>query len=107
PQRQVMSDSKSFQLPWQGLVALAAAVAGAVWYFAPLDTSRPTERSGQAMGTNQIQDVDARLWQDPLLAAQLHIASIEKGQKQCRHEEFHQLGALTQGMGTRDFWVLP
>jgi len=83
PEGKRMSEPKTIQLPWQGLLAVAAAIVGVVWYLAPLDTSRPTERFGQAVGTNEVQDVDARLWQDPLLAAHLHIALDEKGQKKC------------------------
>ena len=102
-----MGEPKTFQLPWQGLLALTAALAGAVWYFTPLDTSRPKERIPQMLTNHEVQDVDARLWQDPLLAVSLHLGSSEKDKIRCEHKDFHTLEALTKGMAQNDFWVLP
>src|SRR5690242_18557625 len=71
-----MSQPNSVQLPWQGMLALLAVIVGAVWYLAPLDTSRPQERTGVSLRLNREQDVDARLWQDPLVPAFAHEEQI-------------------------------
>src|SRR6266576_4146044 len=72
-----MSAPKNIQLPWQGFAALAAAIAGAVLYFAPLDTSRPTDREGVPLPAEGEEDVDARLWQDPLAPVLGHEAQVQ------------------------------
>jgi hypothetical protein len=76
-----MSEPRTIQLPWQGLLALGATLVGVVWYLAPLDTSRPIEREGVSLKLQREQDVDARLWQDPLATAFAHdeqIRAIDK-----------------------------
>lgn len=80
-----VSDSKTIQLPWQGMFALGATLIGVVWYFAPLNTSRPSERSGVSLTLTTEQDVDARLWQDPLATAYAHdqqVRSIDAAKDQ-------------------------
>lgn len=72
-----MSAPKNIPLPWQGFAALAAAIAGAVLYFAPLDTSRPTDREGVPLPAEGDEDVNARLWQDPLAPVLGHEAQVQ------------------------------
>jgi hypothetical protein len=112
-----MSEPKTVQLPWPGLLAVAAAIAGVVWYLAPLDTSRPTERGGVSIKLNREQDVDARLWQDPLATALAHeeqVRGIDKTKDPVsarREESFHSARALCSWIAkvreSYDLLVLP
>src|SRR4029077_1107742 len=59
--------SPAENLPWVPLAtAVAGVLAGSWLLFQPLTSSRPTVASPQGKKGKSIQDVDARLWQDPL-----------------------------------------
>jgi hypothetical protein len=65
------ADKPKFDIPWGTLLPLAAALAGIIAQVRPVISERPTanlgEKTIEAIGD---QDVDARLWQDPLAVAQ-------------------------------------
>src|SRR5258706_3931103 len=62
------SDPSSF--PYGSLLAIIVLVAGVVVHQLPLESKRPGGPGTKRLVTENIQDVDARLWQDPLAAAQ-------------------------------------
>lgn len=99
-----MSEPKTFPIPWQGLIAFGAVVAGTIWYFAPLDTSRPRERTGFSLKLNRNQDVDARLWQDPLPPAFAHeqlIRAIDPEKDRvtsAKEKSIHSVDALREAI---------
>ncbi|HEY2143940.1 MAG TPA: hypothetical protein VGH06_06265, partial [Candidatus Udaeobacter sp.] len=57
---------KTIDLPWPAIAAALVALGGVFVYLNPLQTSRPAERTGLHVNLNHLQNVDARLWQDPL-----------------------------------------
>lgn len=59
-----------FEIPWATLLPLIAALAGVIAQFRPLVSARPSIPNTRPLGVVAQQDVDARLWQDPLAAAQ-------------------------------------
>ena len=64
-------DKPKLDIPWGTLLPLAAALAGIIAQVRPVTSERPTanlvEKTSEAIGA---QDVDARLWQDPLAVVQ-------------------------------------
>lgn len=60
------NNSGNFQIPWPTLVAAISALGGLVWYLGPLNSDRPTGSVGTSIKPPGYQEVDARLWQDPL-----------------------------------------
>ena len=101
-------DNKSVPIPWQGMLTLVAAL-GVYLYYKPLDTSRPIEKSSYSAGSVAQQDVEARLWQDPLLAAYSH-ANADMGkspQGKCKNPQLHNAGALIDEIGKEKLWILP
>jgi len=69
-----MAESKhspAENLPWMPLATVAASLLAGGWlFFQPLTSSRPNMVEGVAEAQMSIQDVDARLWQDPLEASE-------------------------------------
>ncbi len=69
-----MSESSkgvSFSLPSTGMFALALAVLGLIWSGPnPLIAERPGSNTTSEAHKSRIQNIDARLWQDPLGAIQ-------------------------------------
>jgi hypothetical protein len=62
-----MADQKSESIiPWPAVVALVAMIGGAYWYLDPLTSSRPRVDPRQSSQSLNAQDVDSRLWQDPV-----------------------------------------
>jgi hypothetical protein len=72
---------KTLDLPWTTIIAAAAAIGGVYFYLNPLETSRPPERTGFSVPHEQQQDVDARLWQDPLRATLAHEEKVRQLKK--------------------------
>jgi ABC-type multidrug transport system fused ATPase/permease subunit len=70
-------DKPKFDIPWATLLPIVAVLAGIIVQFRPLVSERPAasgEKAGEAIAE---QDVDARLWQDPLSVAQKKKAEID------------------------------
>src|SRR6266498_5958871 len=63
-------DKRKFDLPWGTLLPLLAVLAGVVAQYKPLVSERPSVPSEKAAPVIAEQDVDARLWQDPIGVAQ-------------------------------------
>ena len=65
------ADKPKFEIPWGTLLPLAAALAGIIAQVRPVISERPTANLGEkTIEAIADQDVDARLWQDPLAVAQ-------------------------------------
>src|SRR5262245_32262189 len=86
------------ELPWGTLLPVAAVLAGIVVQYKPLVSERPSvpvERTAQIIAA---QDVDARLWQDPIGVAQKQKTMlderIEKGVAKKGVAESHSIAAL-------------
>ncbi len=64
-------DSKGgFNLPWMNLAAIFAVIAGGITALVePIVSSRPALKPNRSQRTFASQNVNARLWQDPLRAA--------------------------------------
>jgi hypothetical protein len=77
------NDKRKFELPWATLLPVAAVLAGIVVQYKPLVSERPSVPVEKTAPVIAAQDVDARLWQDPIGVAQkqktLLDEKIEKG----------------------------
>jgi hypothetical protein len=104
---------KTIDLPWPAIAATLVALGGVFVYLNPLETSRPKERTGLHINFNHPQDVDARLWQDPLRTTAEHEAK-EQEQKHAATDvslggSLHSVDTMRQrlsSMASSDYWVL-
>src|SRR5215469_12194110 len=91
-------DKQKFDIPWATLLPVIAALAGIVAQFRPLVSERPPIPGEKAIETVAEQDVDARLWQDPLLVAQRKKAELDaealKTQVPLGRTQVHEIDAL-------------
>ena len=73
-----MSDEAKpkFDVPWGTLLPLLAALAGVVAQFKPLVSNRPPAPAEKPVPVIARQDVDARLWQDPIAVAQKQKSTL-------------------------------
>jgi hypothetical protein len=102
---------KSIDLPWPAIMAALAAVGGVFLYLNPLETSRPTERTGFQLNLDRPQDVDARLWQDPLRTATEHETQVFSRRKDApeqfdQESQRHSVGHFWSGPEPDKWWVL-
>src|SRR4029450_7318092 len=95
-----MTDKPKFDLPWGTLLPLLAVLAGVIAAYKPLVSERPSVPSEKTARVIAEQDVDARLWQDPIGVAQKQKALLESEKEQDVAKkgiaELHQLPALAQ-----------
>lgn len=70
------NDKPKFDLPWATLLPLVAVLAGIIAQYKPLVSSRPPVPSEKSVPVIAEQDVDARLWQDPIAVAQKQNSSL-------------------------------
>jgi hypothetical protein len=70
-------EKRKLEIPWATLLPIVAALAGVIAQYKPLVSARPPAPS--AITDEQIadQDVDARLWQDPLGVVQKAKAALD------------------------------
>jgi hypothetical protein len=66
-----------FDLPWGTLLPVLAVLAGVIAQFKPLVSTRPPVPSEKTIPVTANQDVDARLWQDPIAVAQKQEALLD------------------------------
>ncbi len=71
------NDKPKFDLPWATLLPLIAVFAGIVAQYKPLVSSRPAVPAEKAVEIVTEQDVDARLWQDPIAVAEKQKALLD------------------------------
>jgi hypothetical protein len=104
---------KSIDLPWPAIAAALVALGGVFVYLNPLQTSRPAERTGLHLRFDYLQNVDARLWQDPLRTTAEHETQVQ-GQKDAGTDisvenSLHEVGTLRQTLSllsASEYWVL-
>ena len=93
------NDKRKFELPWGTLLPVAAVLAGIVVQYKPLVSERPSVPVEKTAPIIAAQDVDARLWQDPIGVAQkqktLLDEKIEKGIAKKGAAESHSIAALS------------
>ena len=92
------NDKQKFDIPWATLLPIIAAVAGIIVQFRPLVSERPAAPGEKAVEVVAEQDVDARLWQDPLVVAQRKKAELDaealKTQVPVGRTQVHDIDAL-------------
>ena len=93
------NNKPKFDLPWGTLLPLLAVLAGVIATYKPLVSERPSVPTEKTAPVIAAQDVDARLWQDPIGIAQTRKAlldeQIEKGVAKKGSAESHDISALT------------
>ena len=100
------NDKRKFELPWTTLLPVLAALAGIVAQYKPLVSTRPPVPSEKPMPVTAEQDVDARLWQDPIAVAQKQEALLEAEIKANRipkedHSARHDIDTLANLLSDR------
>src|SRR6478672_6043756 len=92
------NDKPKFDLPWGTLLPLLAVLAGVVAQYKPLVSERPSVPSEKTAPVIAEQDVDARLWQDPIGVAQKQKALLDTTKTQDAAKkttaELHDISAL-------------
>jgi hypothetical protein len=68
---------RKLEIPWTTLLPMIAVLAGIVAQYKPLVSVRPAIPSEKSVGVAADQDVDARLWQDPLSVVQKERAALD------------------------------
>ena len=87
--------TKKFDLPWGTLLPVLAALGGVISQFKPLVSTRPPVPSEKAVAVTAEQDVDARLWQDPIAVAQKQLeAEMKAGRGSEPNSARHDISTL-------------
>src|SRR5438876_10530343 len=99
------NNKPKFDIPWGTLLPLIAVLAGVIAQYKPLVSERPPVPTEKTAPVIAAQDVDARLWQDPIGVAQTQKAllddQIEKGVAKKGSTESHDICALTDLLSQR------
>jgi len=95
-----MSDKQpsSFNINWPSLAVLVTMLGGLYWWTYPLVSSRPDEPPLAAPSLIGEQQIEARLWQDPMAAVQAYLEARKKS---------GDLGAAGGGGSNKEQSVLP
>ena len=91
------NNKPKFDLPWGTLLPLLAVLAGVIATYKPLVSERPSVPSEKPAPVIAEQDVDARLWQDPIGVAQKQKALLEQqpgGPAKEASANLHNISAL-------------
>jgi hypothetical protein len=101
------NDKPKLDIPWGTLLPLIAALAGIVVQYTPLESERPVAAGEKPVEVVAEQDVDARLWQDPLAVAR-KAEEAHKGQTEMRgslrelhYAEHHSIASLAKTIRDR------
>ena len=101
---------KSIDLPWPAIAGALVALGGVFLYLNPLQTSRPAERTGLPITFNHLQNVDARLWQDPLRTTAEHETQVQRqkdaGTDVSVENSLHEVETLRKQLSSSSYWVL-
>ncbi len=97
-----MAEKESSALPASGLAVMVALLFGYVAvHEGTLERYRPAKGEKNSDQVIDLQDADARLWQDPFTAVQRHHDELQKvlerdasEKRSAHHLERHQFGAL-------------
>src|SRR6476659_2224759 len=89
------NDKRKFDLPWGTILPVLAVLAGLVAHFKPLVSTRPSIGSENSVPVTAAQDVDARLWQDPIAVVQKQGLEVDKNSSR------HSIDALSQLLSER------
>src|SRR5438552_807730 len=92
------NDKRKIDIPWGTLLPLMAVLAGVLVQYKPLVSERPSVPNEKTAPVIAEQDVDARLWQDPIGVAQKQKAlldeQLDKGVATKGSAESHDSSAL-------------
>jgi hypothetical protein len=92
------NDKRKLDIPWATLLPLAAVLAGVIATHKPLVSERPAAPNEKSIYVIAEQDVETRLWQDPISAAQKQKAVLderfEKGLLKGDSSKSHDISAL-------------
>src|SRR6266404_1226325 len=94
-------DKRKFEaIPWATILPILAALAGLVAQYKPLVSTRPTVASEKPVPAIAKQDIDARLWQDPIGVAQKQKSVVDAqlgaGATKNSTAESHDIHALVE-----------
>ena len=99
------NDKPKFDIPWGTLLPLLAVLAGVVAQYKPLVSERPSVPTEKTAPVIAAQDVDARLWQDPIGVTEKQKSLLdeqnEKGVVKQGSAESHDICALTHLLSQR------
>ncbi len=89
-----------FEVPWGTLLPVLAALAGIVAQVRPLVSTRPSVPAEKPLPVVARQDVDARLWQDPIAVAQKRksalLAEMSSGAAPRNRAQDYDISVLVQ-----------
>jgi hypothetical protein len=89
---------RKLDIPWATLLPIVAAFAGIVAQYKPLVSTRPASPSAKVTEQFADQDVDARLWQDPLAVVQKAKTQLDESQAKIPasdQQDRHSLSSLS------------
>lgn len=101
--------SSDSTFPWMNLAALLVVITGAIsWFLDPISSSRPPQKGEEVNKVETLQDVEARLWEDPIGAAVAVYRSEKKGLKEAELREMYapKLRMLQEAVDGNDSLLL-